>query len=124
MLSRTLFARPTCGLLLAAALGAAPLSAAAQSPDPDGARCALVGPLAVSSYVGLMAQLSQQQREAAAEAATRVTDLIALHDHLGCDGARLAVALDCLTGRALAGEQTPARELARSCIEEAGMPTQ
>jgi len=98
------------------------LAAPAIAEEPSTARCALLGPLVMSGYVGFVRDVAGQRAEEASAAATRLDALIALHTRLGCDGDALTVAIECLTTRLLGGATLPPAEIAQSCMTEAGLP--
>ena len=107
----------------ATALALALLALPAAAETPGTARCALIGPLTISGYVAFLGDVAAGRREAAGAAAGRLADLVALHERLGCDGAALIGAVECLSARLLAGATAPPEELAEICMTEAGMPT-
>ena len=107
----------------AAGLARALLALPAGAEEPGTARCALVGPLALSAHIGFVREVAGQDRAAATDAAARLDTLIALHGRLGCDDGQLTAAIECLTGRLLARATAPPAELAGACMDAAGMPT-
>ena len=139
----------TVATVLAAALAMSPAMgpAMAQTPTPAadeaadqtgsggtapelGARCALVAPMALSAWIGLMSEIGQASsgapgagRDGLDDAVGRLERLMALHTALGCDTPALAAAIDCLAERALAGASEAGVQLAaRDCMRAAGLP--
>lgn len=88
----------------------------AQEPTPP--RCALLGQMAVSSWLDLVATLPRQDAATIDPALARLADLTGSYSNLGCDPARLGAAMDCLLDRS--GSAAP-HDLARACMGEAGL---
>lgn len=105
------------GLALALALLPAGAMAAKEKT-----RCALLGPLVVSSYLALFQQVGAGQSAEAARQAASTGDLMALYERLGCPVPALTEALECVSQSLV---DPKARQLvterARACMEKAGM---
>lgn len=117
--------RLAAGLGLVAALalafghGTGPAPAQAEGE----ARCLVLGPLVVSSYVSLLESVAERARDAAAERAASTAALVDLHDRLGCPMPPLTEAVECLSAALVAGDTArPVAETAEACMRDAGMP--
>lgn len=100
------------------ALTLTPLAPAQASED----RCAVVGKLAVSAYLTFFAELANGQQEKATAEAGRTADVITLHTQLGCNGAQLNDAIECLTQRLLDRAPSAPNLIAEECGKKAGLP--
>jgi hypothetical protein len=80
-------------------------------------RCGLLGQMAVSTWLETLGALSGPTADADPFIA-RLDRLTALHARLGCDGAALEGAMDCVLEAA--GDEPP-RALARRCMAESGV---
>jgi len=116
------------GRLRGAGLGVLAALALALGPGPgraqaDGeARCLVLGPLAVSSYVAFLERVAKRERHAAGDQAESTAALVDLYERLACPMPALTGALECLSAAVADGEMTrPVAETAESCMEEAGM---
>ncbi len=110
----------TAALLLTVA---APIPGHSTENSPDGARCAVTGTLTVSAYLVFLAEFANGRTDSATTEGGRVSDMIALHNGLGCDAARLTIAIECLTARILDHTSSAPNLIAEACMEKAGMPT-
>ena len=109
-------------LASSAALVAATLPASAQNAG-DRTRCAILGPMTVSAWFGLLENANKGDREANREAMTTLNNAVTLYNNLGCPSTELEATLDCLTGMAMAGEITEgAGPAAQACMAQAGLP--
>lgn len=87
-------------------------------------RCLILGPLAVSGYIGFLEQVAQESREAAARQSQNAADIISLYERLGCPQGALIEAIECLSSHVVAPTaQKPIAAVAEHCMEQAGMPT-
>jgi len=87
------------------------------------ARCLLLGPIVISSYLEFMGKIAQKKTDKLDSRADNLLDLVKLYDGLGCDAARLNAAVECLSTAILDRQRkTPIAEIAQSCMREAGMP--
>lgn len=112
-------------LLGACLLPALILSAqTAQAQGSDGqARCLLLGPIVISSYLEFMGKIAQKKVDKLDSRADNLLDMVKLYEGLGCDSARLNAAVECLSAAILDKQRkTPIAEMAQSCMREAGMP--
>lgn len=100
-------------LLVSPALTAPAL---AQQGTPP--RCALLGQMAVSSWLEMMGALSRQEVAAIDPALTRLQSLSATYTTLGCDLQVLGAAMDCLLTDA---GDSPPRDLAQACMGSSGL---
>ena len=112
--------------LLAAVAGLAllcGLGAGRAQPLEGEARCLVLGPLVVSSYVAFLDKVAAKERTAAAARAENTADLIDLYDRLGCAMAPLMQTVECLSAALIdAKTREPVAEIAETCMREAGMP--
>jgi hypothetical protein len=107
--------------LIALSLAVAPM-AAAQAQDAEGARCTLIGPVAVSGWLSLLTEMSGGDGEKVAEAAGRAEMLTSLYSGLGCDVPAFEAALDCITDTALGGASlADVQTRAQACMRDSGM---
>ncbi len=87
--------------------------------------------MAISSYVGFLDEVAGRNVGRAAERATTVHDLIALHERLGCGHPALIKAIECVSRNVLSPSprkegETPEQKRAailEGCMSEGGMPT-
>jgi hypothetical protein len=108
--------------LAALALTACAGAALAQSQRaPPAPRCALLGQMAVSSWLDMLGAIGTNSGPAIDEAATRLDRLSGSYATLQCDMSRLAQALDCLLDQS--GTAAP-QDLARRCMAQSGLATQ
>lgn len=109
------------GAAAALALCAGPAAATEDAASPAPAQCAVLAPVFLSSWLGLLDAIGRGARDEIAATAARTADLLALHDALGCAPAPLAEATDCLTARLAARATAPADNLATDCMRRAGL---
>lgn len=81
-------------------------------------RCAILGQMAVSTWVEMMGALSKPDDATLDPVLSRLADLTSTFDNLGCDTPALGAAMDCLLDRS---GSAPPRELARACMSETGL---
>jgi len=113
--------------LLAAILGmalglasAAPARAAEAGHD----RCLVLGPLVISSYIGLLDEVARGNRAMVSRRSQSAADIVTLYQRLGCPRETLIAAIECLSSHVVAPQtQDPLTAVARQCMENAGMPT-
>lgn len=107
---------------LCLALSLAASQGQAQSAEGQ-ARCLVLGPLVVSSYVAFLDSVAGRQGETVATRAGSAADLIGLYERVGCAMPPLTGALECLSA-ALIDRRTnqPISQIAQTCMREAGMP--
>ncbi len=87
-------------------------------------RCLILGPLAVSSYIGLLEQVARGKRDDAAKQSQNASDAVALYERLGCPQKALVKAIECLSSHVVSRkEKKPVNAIAKQCMEKAGMPT-
>ena len=97
---------------------------AAQEAPLDGARCAILGPMAVSSWFGVLEAASGGDREKNRDAVITVEAVVSLYGAIGCPVPALEATLDCITKQAFEGAlQGGPSAVAQSCMSEAGLPT-
>lgn len=106
--------RGAAGLALAAGLGAT-LASASAAAEP---RCAVLGQMAVSSWLEMLGTLSRPEVAQADPVIARLDHLTATYARLGCEPAPLQAAFDCLLA---APGDIPPQDLARRCIAESGL---
>jgi hypothetical protein len=110
-----------------AMFGAALIVAAVTSTVPADARqdrCLVLGPLAVSSYIGMLEQVAQKKRDEAARQGQNATNVIVLYEQLGCPQKALISAIECVSGYIVSPrKKQPITAVARQCMDKAGMPT-
>ena len=95
----------------------------AQEKPQHEARCLLIGPLAISSYLDFVRGVADKKRYVVGSRADRATDLIELYKTIGCDMTALNKTIECLSASLLEPEnRTPVAERAEACMTEAGMP--
>lgn len=100
------------------------LSPAGSSAQAAQDRCLILGPLAVSGYIGFLEQVAQEERDAAARQSQNAADVISLYERLGCPQAALIDAIECLSSHVVEpAAQKPIAAVAQQCMETAGMPT-
>lgn len=100
------------------------LSPAGSSVQAAQDRCLILGPLAVSGYIGFLEQVAQEKREAATRQSQNAADIISLYERLGCPQDALIDAIECLSSHVVdPAEQKPIAAVAQQCMERAGMPT-
>lgn len=83
-------------------------------------RCALLGQMAVSSWLEMMGALSRQDDAAVDPVAVRLHSLSASYAALGCDMPVLGAAMDCLLTET---REAGARKLAQLCMDRSGLTT-
>ncbi len=114
-------AAPTPGAQIplppAAALMGTALTAAAQTDNPA-PRCAIVGPVALSAWLGFLDSLPDRNPPATRAAASAAADLVSLHAALGCDEAALQRAFDCVAERLKGAARTNMALIGESCLNE------
>lgn len=89
----------------------------------DRTRCAILGPMTVSAWFGLLENANQGDRAANREAMTTLNNAVELYNNTGCPASELEATLDCITRMAMAGQITEgAGPAAQSCMAEAGLP--
>jgi hypothetical protein len=104
--------------------GVALLVAIATPAHASQDRCLVLGPLAVSSYIGLLEQLGQGKRYEAAKQSQNADNVIALYERLGCPQKALIDAIECLSSHVVTPKaKTPIAAVAQQCMTKAGMPT-
>jgi len=81
-------------------------------------RCALLGQMAVSTWLEMMSALSRQEAAAIDPALTRLQSLSTTYATLGCDLQALGTAMDCLLTDA---GVSPPRDLAQACMRTSGL---
>jgi hypothetical protein len=87
-------------------------------------RCLVLGPLAVSSYIGLLEQVGRGKRTEAAKQSQNADNVIALYERLGCPQEALIGAIECLSGHVVSRQgKKPIATVAQQCMKKAGMPT-
>ncbi len=113
--------RACAGFILAVIVGVA-LSPAPANAAQD--RCLILGPLAVSSYIGLLEQVARGKRDEAAKQSQNASDTVALYERLGCPQKALIKAIECLSSHVVSPKvKKPVNAIAKQCMEKAGMPT-
>lgn len=104
-------------------LSFAVLPASAQNNANDRTRCAILGPMTVSAYFGLLENASKGDRERNRDAVATLSNIVSLYATIGCPMLELEATLDCLTGMAMAGEiREGPGPAAQACMSEAGLP--
>jgi len=119
------------GIALAAVLlMAAPVRAQTQTGtqpgDQSGSenRCLLLGPLAISSYIAMLEQISRGNRAEGARQAENAANVMALYTRLKCPENALVTAIECLSGHVVSPtEKKPIGTIAQQCMKQSGMPT-
>lgn len=101
--------------LVATLLAGAPALAQESAPP----RCALLGQMAVSTWLEMLQALPGGRSEAIDPAVARLDQITGTYAALGCAVEPLGQAMDCLLGSA--GDQTDPRALAQSCMADAGL---
>jgi len=97
--------------------------APARAQSEGAARCLVLGPLVVSSYVAFLEGVAGRERHTASNRAESTVALMDLHDRLGCPAPALTRAIECLSAALVAGEtDRPVSAIAESCMRESGMP--
>ena len=97
---------------------------AAQEAPSDGARCAILGPMAVSSWFGVLEAAGSGDRDKNRDAVTTLEAVVSLYGAIGCPVPALEAALDCITKKAMDGDmQGGPSAVAQSCMSDAGLPT-
>lgn len=87
-------------------------------------RCLILGPLAVSGYIGFLEQIAQEQPDAATRQSQNAADIISLYERLGCPQDALIEAIECLSSHVVEPrEHKPIAAVAQQCMKTAGMPT-
>ncbi len=95
---------------------------AQQEPESE-ARCLLLGPLAMSSYLSFVGEVAQKKRSTVGARADRATDLIELYERVGCDMVTLRTAIECISASILdPASRGPVAKRAETCMKDAGMP--
>jgi hypothetical protein len=84
-------------------------------------RCALLGQMAVSSWLEMLGTLSRPDSAAADPIIARLDGLTGIYGALACDPAQLQEAMDCLLTQS---GGIPANELARQCMQRSGLTAQ
>ena len=114
-------------LLLLAVGVLSPYSVTAQAKSGGPAthnRCLLIGPLAISSYIGLLEQIARNNRAEGARQADNAANVMGLYARLDCPQAELTAAIECLSRHVVqrTGKE-PIGAIAQQCMKQAGMPT-
>ena len=96
---------------------------AAQDAPLDGARCAILGPMAVSSWFGVLEAAGSGDRDMNRDAVTTLEAVVSLYGAIGCPVPALEAALDCISRKAMDGDmQGGPSAVAQSCMSDAGLP--
>lgn len=80
--------------------------------------CAILGQMAVSSWLEMLRLLGSQEPATLESVIARLADLTDTYTAIGCDVDALSATMDCLITRS--GERNPA-SLARTCMAENGL---
>ena len=89
------------------------------APVPGSASCRVLGQMAVSSWLDLLGRLAGGSSQEIDPVLLRLDATTSLYDGLGCDGAVLRGAFDCLLS-ANAASDSP-QQNARACLAEADL---
>lgn len=100
---------------LALALAAGGVSPAASEEGPS---CAILGQMAVASWLRMSGKLASPHAGAVDPALSRLGRLSQIRTEMGCDPTVLRASLDCLM---LLARQGAPKDLARHCMAETGM---
>ncbi|SFA91826.1 hypothetical protein SAMN05421688_1748 [Poseidonocella pacifica] len=84
-------------------------------------RCALLGQMAVSSWLEMLGALSGTDSTTADPIIARLDGLTGIYGALSCDAAQLQEAMDCLLTQS---GNIRADALARQCMQQSGMTEQ
>ena len=110
---------PACVFALAVSLAVAPTAWGARSAT---ARCTLVGPVVVSSYLAFLENVAAKKRTGTAERAQSTVHLMALYERIGCPVPELNQAIECISSAALTQELgQPLAKVAEQCMRDSGM---
>jgi hypothetical protein len=114
------------GQILAVAISSVLITSAhpatAQDAPLDGARCAILGPMAVSSWFGVLEAAGSGDREKNRDAVTTLEAVVSLYGAIGCPVPALEATLDCISRKAIDGDmQGGPSSVAQSCMSEAGL---
>ena len=102
-------------LTFAACLTCAALPAAAQDIPP---RCAILGQMAVSSWLEMLGELAAPEDSVIDPILSRLDHQTGIYAASGCDVAPLAAAMDCILSDATA---ETSRALALNCMDQVGL---
>ena len=102
-------------LTFAACLTCAALPAAAQDVPP---RCAILGQMAVSSWLDMLDELAAPEDNVIDPILSRLDDQTGIYAASGCDVTPLAAAMDCILSDATT---ETSRALALSCMDKVGL---
>lgn len=109
--------------MVAFVLPATAFPTSAQDGADDRTRCAILGPMSVSAWFGVLENSNRGDRERNRDAIATLESAVSLYKGIGCPGPALEATLDCLTAMAIDGEISdgpgPAAEV---CMAEAGLP--
>ena len=107
------------GSALAGPAGAQGAGGAEAPPASASASCRVLGQMAVSSWLDLLGRLAGGSSQEIDPVLLRLDATTSLYDGLGCDGAVLRGAFDCLLS-ANAASDSP-QQSARACLAEADL---
>ena len=85
-------------------------------------RCALIGPVVISSYLGFLENIAAKNRTTTASRAQSTVQLMALYERIDCPVPALNETIECITQAVV--EPSPGQsigEIAGACMKDAGM---